>query len=279
MLVLINVTRVGKVEEDVTKYVITLLDNFYRKIQQDSLEVIDLVLISNYYLLKAYISNEASNLNIPSYGFESGFIALHDSWRGIPRIIVCVERLNRLDRKIQEAVIHHEATHSIIHGSPEYYIFPVNESLKTLAKAYGLNAETTQSILYLISIAVKDFEVTEFLIRKGYGDEQLEYAKYLINTDIEDSVSWSIARHERVLKLMYLTSKLKDVSCVVPFFLDHRYKGVATRLMEEAFAHISKKERDDIINIVRQLNYMRELNTFLKVEEISRILTNKLLAL
>lgn len=49
------------------------------------------------------------------------------------------------------------------------------------------------TLLYLISIAVKDYEVTKFLYDKGFVKDQVAYAKWVLKPSEEDMLSWEIA--------------------------------------------------------------------------------------
>src|SRR4030065_76247 len=40
------------------------------------------------------------------------FICSHDTWRGYPRVICCMEKLAKLDRLARPGAIRHEAAHS-----------------------------------------------------------------------------------------------------------------------------------------------------------------------
>lgn len=71
--------------------------------------------------------------------------------------------------------LRHEVAHSILHGSPEYYIIPIPEPLRETAERYDLPPKATEELLYLISMAVKDCEVTELLSSRGYVEDQVAY--------------------------------------------------------------------------------------------------------
>ena len=71
-------------------------------------------------------------------------------------------------------------------------------------------------ILYLVSIAVKDYEVTRLLHEKGYVGNQVAYSKYLLEPSKEELQAWNLAQADRRARLLVLVSPLKTACCAAP---------------------------------------------------------------
>jgi hypothetical protein len=147
---------------------------------------------------------------VASEDLGESFIAMHDAWRGTSRIGVCMSRMRQLPRLIQIGSLRHEVGHSVLHGSMEYYVFPINEPLMEAAKRIGLSKEYSFNLLYLISIAVKDFEVTRLLSGKGYVDDQVAYSNHVLRTSNEDLNAWQFSRGNAAGMALCLAGRLKD---------------------------------------------------------------------
>jgi hypothetical protein len=69
------------------------MKEFYQRVKFHDLEIVDLIIFENSSLMQAYSRLQQESIGVYSTGSETGFIASHESWTGIPRILVCFERL------------------------------------------------------------------------------------------------------------------------------------------------------------------------------------------
>jgi hypothetical protein len=152
---------------------------------------------------------------VASEGLDEGFIAMHDAWRGTSRIGVCMSRMGELPGLVQIGSLRHEVGHSVLHGSMEYYVFPIYAPLMEAAKRVRLSKEYSFNLVYLISIAVKDFEVTRLLSGKGYVDDQVAYSNHVLRTSNEDLVAWQFSKGNPAGMALCLGGKLKDAACLI----------------------------------------------------------------
>jgi len=61
------------------------------------------------------------NLNIYGASEGSGFFACHDALNGKPTKNVYLDKVSGLPWDVVVGGVRRQATHSILHGSPEYY--------------------------------------------------------------------------------------------------------------------------------------------------------------
>jgi hypothetical protein len=97
----------------------------------------------------------------------------------------------------------------------EFYLFPINKQLSDATKRVGLRKEYSFNLLYLISIAVKDFEVTRLLSGKGYMDDQVAYSNHVLQTSKEDISAWQLSKGNPAAMALCLAGRLKDAACLI----------------------------------------------------------------
>jgi hypothetical protein len=108
---------------------------------------------------QAFCQKEKKELGFVT-GEETDFLATHDAWRGYPRIHVCEERLIGIPSVIIQGVIHHEIGHALHHGTLEFYTFRFSSRLQEAGLSCGFNLSLLQQSVYLLSVAIKDRDVS-----------------------------------------------------------------------------------------------------------------------
>ena len=184
--------------------------------------------------MDAVLAEEAAAVGVRGPASGLGFFATHDAWRGTPRIMVCLETMRGLPLLLRLGGLRHEAGHSVLHGSLEHYIFPLPGSLLEASRRLGGSWELAEALLYLLSVAVKDYEVARLLVHHGYVDCQLAYAEYVIKPSREELEAWGppSTPGERVL---HIASILKGVGCLAPLL---EVKPEARGLMDSSLAYL-----------------------------------------
>lgn len=125
---------------------------------------------------------------------SSGFYALHIALDK-PRVIVRADSPDDL----LEASIYHEVGHVKLHGRREFYEISIPKEFLPLG-------EIAPKILYLLSIAVKDFEVSRLLSRRGLAWTQLPLIRVMLEPG-------SMGIESPVIEL---ASELKRVFFLIP---------------------------------------------------------------
>jgi hypothetical protein len=144
-------------------------------------------------------------------GEETDFLATHDAWRGYPRIHICQERLMGIDGTIVQGVIHHETGHALHHGAPEFYTFRFSNRLQEAGRFYGLDLPLLQQCVYLLSVAIKDQDVTLWLAKNGLGSSQLALLGYLLSDTEEEHQVWERIRESHALRKIAFAAFLKTL--------------------------------------------------------------------
>jgi hypothetical protein len=108
------------------------------------------------------------------------------------------------------------------------------------------------NLLYLISIAVKDYEVTRLLHQRGYVEDQINYAKQLLMVSEDERLSWEVLRGTPAAEALCLISYLKTGGCAVPFLLDKRFgEGMKQCLMGSLF-HVPSDRSALLLKVIEE---------------------------
>ncbi len=114
------------------------------------------------------------------------------------------------DFPLLRAALYHEAAHSILHGSPKYYRFSVSECLEFLSEYNRLRA------LYLIAVAVKDYEVARFLKEKGLQETQRPLVALMSVASRTEQEAWRLSKGDEESRALLLAAFMKTFFYVVP---------------------------------------------------------------
>jgi hypothetical protein len=248
----------GKVDDHEVKRIVTVMQRCYERLSPHNVDMVDLYVFDRWFRVEAFLTEESRRLKVASSSFGESFFSFHDAWRGIPRIIICLERMKKLSALAQKGGVHHEVGHSVLHGSPLYYVFGVPPALGDLAKRFKLSRRYVTDMLYLISIAVKDYEVSRLLRKHGYVKDQIAFAKQMLAPTESDKTSWELSKGKPEAEALCLTSYLKLIGCVTPFLADETLGKKLHRHLRNNFSFLpkeySRKLLEQMPKIFRQLN-------------------------
>ena len=191
------------------------LEECYRRLPTSDLEVVQVCVLDTLESLRQFLAAEHAELGIASPLGEE-FLALHDAWRGVPRITVCRERLAEVPHLVSLAAIRQQAAHSILHGAPEYYAFALPPGLVGQGRQRGLTPVVLRQLLYYVAVAVKGYEVVRLLTTHGYVDCQTALAFHQLEASDEDRLAWQLAQRNPAIRLICLASQLKPVLSIHP---------------------------------------------------------------
>ena len=232
-LVRIVVSKYGKINDEEIARVIEVMQECYSRLAPHEVSLVDLYIFERSSSVEAFFAKECREVGVASTPFDELFFAMHDAWRGIPRITLCLEKMEKLPRLVKMGGIRHEVGHSILHGNLRYYLLSFPPALLKIADRFNLPFEYAANLLYLISIAVKDYEVTRLLHERGYVEDQVAYAKHLLKVSKDDSLSWKISQGKPPAEALCLISCLKAAGCAAPLLVDKKFgEGVRQYLME-----------------------------------------------
>jgi len=228
------------------------MEECYGRLEPHEVELVDLYIFEKFSSVDAFLAREYREVGVRSARFNGSFFAMHDAWRGTSRIILCVERARTLPKLVKEGGIRHEVGHSVLHGELSYYLLPIPPALLRLAERLHLPREYATNLLYLVSIAVKDYEVSRLLTEKGYLEDQLAYARHHLTVSDSDTLSWRISRGNPLAESLFLVSCLKALSCAVPFILDERFSEEMKCCLSESLNYLPEKHSNMLLELIAE---------------------------
>jgi len=172
----IIITPIGRIPEEFMNLVKEALESFYRKVVEEV--YVEVYIYATRYAKLAYLEEQALRYGALVVG---DFVVMHEAWSGWPKIHVDYEYCSKLEEHYVRALLIHEAAHSILHGSPQYYIVSVQEKL--------LGDPEHLAGIYLASTIVKDMDVYRFLYEKKFVEEVETYSEFIVKHQIEDKCS------------------------------------------------------------------------------------------
>jgi len=200
----------GSITQDELREIRVILEECYPQLGQWLPEKVEVRLFAMPVQLATFLESEKAELGIKTSGDEA-FTCSHDAWRGVPRLLICLERLSALSPLARVGVLRHEAAHTVLHGALVYYVFRLLPDCLDLAQTKGVDLTVLQQVLYYVAIAVKDFEVTRLLLHQGYRECQVAFAQAQFLPSDEDKLAWLLAKYNPQARLLFFTSQLKTL--------------------------------------------------------------------
>ena len=267
----------GRIPDEAKGEIRELMEDCFRKLSPPSPEIVDVILFEDSSRMEGYLLAEQNSVGVYSQGLDAKFVATHEAWTGIPRILVCYERLQELSPQLRRAVVRHEAAHSILHGSPEYYIFPIPRPLLKASEKYDLPRDYTLHILYLLAMGVKDYEATRILLDHGYVEDQIEYAWHFCKTGIDDLEAWKISKGDPKKELLCLAGRFKDFACVTAVMTHHGSNVVELAAAKKELEYLPEDTGSRLLEVCAALAQMNGHDTFSKVELAAELIAGRLI--
>lgn len=266
----IFLSKFGSVDDSLAEWILEVLEDCYSHIGQP--ELLELWIFEKASRMDAVLAEEAASIGVRGPVSGLGFFATHDAWRGTPRIMVCLERMRGLPPLLKLGGLRHEAGHSVLHGSLEYYIYPMPRSLLEASEQLNADRGFAETLLYLLSIAVKDFEVERLLVDHGFIDCQFAYAEYVVKPSRGEVEAWSLL-HTAGERALYVAQMLKGVGCLAPLL---KVRGEAEELLESSLMHLPEEVRVGLRGVV-ELLLNSEGDTFSRVRLLSDFFGERLI--
>lgn len=274
-LVKIVLKKFGKVPKEIEGEILDVVKDCYEKLPH-SVELLDILLFENSSLMKGFYSREREAVGVVTEDFGDSFLARHDAWRGTPRIALCLETMEKVPRLVQIGSLRHEVGHSILHGSIEYYIFPITKKLMEASRKFNLPKEYLFNLTYLVSIAVKDFEVTKLLLEGGYVKDQVAYSRYLLKPSKDDLLAWRLSKNNPASMALCLAARLKDLACLIALSrtLGNR---LTIETMKEGLFYFPREVLEGMLKFAEKLPRAMVGDTFQNFNMVMDMFTEELL--
>ncbi len=259
----------GKVESREVDQILKVVKECYHRLEPHEVDLVDLYVFEKSSSMNAFVAKESKKAGVASSPFDALFFAMHDAYRGTSRIIVCLERMKKLPRLIQIGGIRHEVGHSVLHGSLLYYLVPLPSALLDFVNRFNISQEYATNLLYLISIAVKDYEVSRLLYRQGYVKDQIAYAKHFLFVTADDRLSWEMSRGKPLAEMLCLVSCLKAAGCVVPLLTSKKSGDEIKRLLVESLSYLPTHLSASLCTVILEDFPTLETDTFSNINHIT----------
>ena len=234
----IVVSKFGEVKAGEIDHIVGVMDECYGRLEPHEVALVDLYVFERSSSVDAFTAKEYEEVGVVSASFDELFFAMHDAWRGTSRIILCLERMKKLPKLVQVGGIRHEVGHSVLHGSLRYYLLSLPPAILGFANRFDISSQYATNLLYLISIAVKDYEVSRLLYERGYVEDQIAYSKHLLTVTESDILSWEMSRGKPLAEILCLISCLKAAGCVAPFLFDKTFGEEMKRRVAESLSYL-----------------------------------------
>ena len=273
----IVVCRFGKVDDQKVNQIVGIMRECYNRLAPHEVDVLDLYIFERSSTVEAFLAEESKRVGVASSSFDELFFSTHDAWRGFSRIIICQERMKKLPTLAQKGGIRHEVGHSVLHGSLLYYIFAIPPALLDLAKRFKLSRRYVTNLLYLISMAVKDYEVSRLLHRHSYVEDQIAFAKHMLTPMESDEMSWKLSRAKPDAEALCLISYLKLIGYATPFLTDEDSKEEINRYIRESLSFLPIKHFTKLLEQTPKIFQQLELNTLNNVNKFTQLIVEKII--
>lgn len=271
----IVVSKFGTVESAHVDYIQGIMQECYLQLKPHDVSLVDLYIFEKSSSLEAFIERESREMGVASASFSERFFAMHAAYSGIPRISVCLERMKNLPELVQEGGIRHEVGHSVLHGSLLYYLLPFPQALSELVARQKISQQYAFNLLYLASIAVKDYEVSRLLRNRGFIEDQIVYSKHLLTFTEDDRLSWEISRNLPQAKILYLVSCLKTAACAIPFLTDKKFGNEIKRQLIENLSYLPTSSYQPLFKIIEDFPALGE-DTLCNIDKMIRVVTDRI---
>jgi hypothetical protein len=255
----LNIITSGNIPWSFKKEIENTFRDCYRRFVPRVPYKVEIHVVSRESDMRALLKEDKLRLGITTSGDEE-FICSHDAWRGYPRVICCLEKLAKLNKLARLGAIRHEAAHSALHGSLEYYIFRIPDDCRHTAAIKGLDSTVLDQALYYVSVAVKDFEVTKFLVQHDFINCQFTFALEWLRPSEQDKSTWKLAQTNRQAKFIYLTTLLKPTLFAHPLLALPRSKKISlehqvqlARRVEELLEHLGSAEQNKLLQVTNMI--------------------------
>jgi hypothetical protein len=273
---LLHVERHGRILDEEVREILGFLEECYGRLRPVGLDLVEIVLFENDRLWRGHMAAERRRAGVTSSDFDDAYIATHDAWTGIPRISISLDHRKALARPVWEGALCHEAGHSILHGSLEYYVFPMPKALLDVAHEFHTLTSHLADILYLLSVAVKDMEVTRLLVSNGYVEDQAAYARFVMEPTEQDQYAWGLSAIAAEARVLCLVGRLKDLAAATVLASGSHSPLVGLEEIEESNRYLPPDARTALLDTMTKILNDLGKDTFANIQSGAATLATKL---
>ena len=246
----------GNISGSFKKEVSEVLNDCYQRFSQRVPYKIEVYAFDTEENLNSFLRDEKFKMGMSFNTVDDASACTYEVLRGYPRLLICNERLSRYSKPARAGAIRHEAAHTVLHGALEYSIFQIPEDCRHTATVKGIDSDKLEEIFFQLSLGVKDYEATRFLIANDYIQCQFAYALEWIQPDEDDKTAWSISKTNRQTRFVYESALMRPVLFTNPLLsLPKPKKALAesqlqlSARMEQMIAILGEKEENKVLAV------------------------------
>ena len=274
---LLHVETHGRVLDKEARDILSFFEECYGRLRPEGLDLVEVALFENDRLWRGRMAAERKRARVVSAEFDDAFIAAHDAWTGIPRISISLERQKALAHLVWEGALRHEVGHSILHGSLEYYVFPMPRPLLKVADEFPTLTRHLTDILYLLTLAVKDMEVTKLLVSNGYVEDQTAYARFVMKPTEQDQNAWGLSSIAAEARVLCLVGRLKDIGAAAVLASRPEDARVGLEEIEESIGYFPQEPRTVLLDTMTRILNDLGKDTFGNIQSAATITATRLI--
>lgn len=267
----------GDVPQEKVRAIVAEISKCYEKLGVKP-EFCEVLIFHSRYDVDRFVEEENelvySRLGVRISGIAPNSSATHFAWRGWPAIAICVSDMENRPWSVALAELRRAVVHSILHGSPKYYFIPLPRKLFELRSKEIIRPDILDVTFYIFTTAIKSFEVTRFLVSKGFMECQKKLYQYHLKVKSEEKHVWKKAVNEINILAPLLIDVFKVLSGVTPLIEATRDADL-TALYEENLNLIPKhikKHFQKMLNKLHELGEDTLKNIFNMADELYELL-------
>ena len=170
----------------------------------------------------------------------------HSAWGDMPRITICVERLEPLPGLLRQGMVHVAAAHAVLHGSADYYLFAIPAAIVREGQEAGIGSVLLQQFLYQVATAVKGNGAVRLLVSHGFIADQVALAMHQLEVTADDLLAWQLARADSRTRALYLMAQLRPLLSAQPLLV---YAPVLAEAVHGLTDHLPSAERERLLGL------------------------------
>jgi hypothetical protein len=145
--------------------------------------------------------------------------------------------------------------------------------------AHGFRTLTSHlaDILYLLSVAVKDMEVTKLLVSNGYVEDQAAYARFVMKPTEQDQYAWGLSSIAAEARVLCLVGRLKDLAAATILASGSHSPRVGVEEIEESIRYLPREASAALLDTMAKILSDLGEDTFANIQSGAATLTTRLI--
>ena len=201
----------GNISGGFKKEISEVLNDCYKRFGQSVPYKVEVYAFDTQENLNSFLREEKFKLGMSFNTIDDISACTYEVLRGFPRLLICQERLSPYSKAARAGAIRHEAAHTVLHGSLEYSIFQIPEDCRHTALVKGIDPDKLEEVYFQLTMGVKDFEATKFLVEHDFISCQFSYALEWIKPNDDDKTAWDISRTNRQTRFVYESALMRPI--------------------------------------------------------------------